>query len=443
MWVATTELPKSPGHIFYRKLNQLLAEAGFDKIVETLCQDHYARHQGRPGIPPGVYFRMLLVGYFEGITSQRGIAWRCADSLSLREFLGLPVTEESPDHSSLTRIRNRLPLDVHTKVFEFVLQVAAEKKLIHGKTVAVDATTLEANAAMKSIVRRDTGEDWKEYLKRLMQEEGLISKDDDPTDEELRRFDKKREDKKVSNEEWVSDTDAESRITKMKDGTTHLAYKAENVVDVDTDLILAAEVYKADRGDCDTMIDSVMQAQTHLNEAKVDAQIEEVAADKGYHSAPNLELADALDLRTYIPEPKLKSDRRWTDKPPAYERVVNNNRRRMRRAKGRDLQRTRSELVERTFAHMCETGGARRCWLRGLEKIKKRWLIHAAARNLGLILRKLFGMGTARALQGEGGFALHLQITWFTVLSHIWRSQRPNSTYSEYTRTAGWLALVG
>ena len=443
MWVATADLPKSPGHIFYRKLNELLAEASFDEFVETLCQDHYARHQGRPGIPPGVYFRMLLVGYFEGITSQRGIAWRCADSLSLRNFLGLPITEESPDHSSLTRIRNRLPLDVHTKVFEFVLQVAAEKKLLGGKTVAIDSTTLEANAAMKSIVRRDTGEDWREYLKRLMQEEGLIGKDDDPTDEDLRRFDKNRKDKKVSNEEWVSDTDAESRITKMKDGSTHLAYKAENVVDVDTDLILAAEVYKADRSDTDTMIDSVMQAQTHLNEAKVDAQIEEVSADKGYHSAQNLELADALHVRTYIPEPKHNFDRRWTDKPPEYQRVVYNNRHRMRRAKGRDLQRTRSELAERTFAHMCETGGARRCWLRGLDKIKKRWLIQAAARNLGLILRKLFGMGTARALQAEGGLALDLQIACFIVLTFVWRMRRPNESYSNYTHPARKRALAG
>ena len=418
MWVATTELPKSPGHVFYRKLNQLLADAGFDRFVESSCEPHYARHKGRPGIPPGVYFRMLLVGYFEGLTSQRGIAWRCSDSLSLREFLGLPITEESPDHSSLTRIRNRLPLEVHSQVFEFVLQVATEKRLIRGKSVAVDSTTLEANAAMKSIVRRDTGEDWKEYLKRLMQEEGLIAEGEEPTDEDLRRFDRKRDNKKVSNEEWVSESDAEARITKMKDGTTHLAYKAENVVDLDSDLIVAAEVYAADRGDAETMMDSVMQAQTHLNEVQAGVGIEEVSADKGYHSAKNLELAESLQVRTYIPEPKHHAQRRWMDKPEEYQRVVYNNRRRMRRPKGRELQRARSELTERTFAHMCETGGYRRSWLRGLQKIRKRWLIHAAARNLGVILRRLFGIGTARSLQPEGGLALRLYLACLVVLRH-------------------------
>ena len=415
-WVATTQLPKSPGHVFYRKLNGLLSEADFDRRVEALCKPYYALGKGRPGIPPGVYFRMLLVGYFEGIASQRGIAWRCADSLSLREFLGLAATETSPEHSSLTRVRKRLPLEVHNEVFLLVLSIAAEKQLLQGKRVAVDATTLEANAAMKSIVRRDTGEDWQEYLKRLMQEEGLIEEGDDPSDEALRRFDKQRKNKKVSNEEWVSETDASSRITKMKDGRTHLAYKAENVVDLETDLVLAAEVYQADQADTDTLVDSVMQAQTNINASEAEAHIEEVAADKGYHAAATLELADALGLRTYIPEPKLRHERRWTDKPDDFQRVVYNNRRRTRRAKGRKMQRTRSERVERTFAHMCQTGGARRTWLRGIEKVRKRWLIQAAARNLGLVMRTLFGIGTARSLQGAGDFALRLYFIYLAAL---------------------------
>lgn len=421
-WVATTDLPKSPGHVFYGKLNTLLAEAEFDRFVEDLCRPHYADGVGRPGLPPGVYFRMLLVGYFEGIASQRGIAWRCSDSLSLREFLGLAPTESAPDHSSLTKIRDRVPLEVHADVFRLVLQIAAEKKLLKGKTVAVDATTLEANAAMKSIVRHDTGEDWKAYLKRLMQEEGLIDEDDEPTDEELRRYDKQRKNKKVSNDEWGSPTDPDSRITKMKDGRTHLAYKAENVVDLETDLVLGAEVYKADNPDTNTLVDSVMEAQVHLSEAGTGKSIDEVAADKGYHGAETLELADALNLRTYIPEPKRKHDRRWTDKPAEYQRVVYHNRQRMRRTKGRKLQRKRSELVERTFAHMCETGGARRTWLRGLEKVRKRWLMQAAARNLGLILRTLFGMGTARALQAAGGLALRIYFALLARLDGIQRS---------------------
>lgn len=411
-WVATTDLPKSPGHVFYRKLNHVLADTEFDRRVEKLCEPHYASGVGRPGIPPGVYFRMLLVGYFEGIASQRGIAWRCADSLSLREFLGLSATESSPDHSSLTKVRQRLPLEMHVEVFQLVLEIAAEKKLLKGKRVAVDATTLEANAAMKSIVRRDSGEDWKQYLKRLMQEEGLLEEGDEPTDEDLRRFDKQRKNKKVSNEEWTSPVDPDSRITKMKDGRTHLAYKAENVVDLETDLVLAAEVYPATHGDCDTLVDSLMQAQGHLNQVAEGTQIEEVAADKGYHGAGSLELADALGFRTYIPEPKHRYPRRWTDKPASHQRAVYNNRQRTKRAKGRRMQRTRSEFIERTFAHMCETGGARRTWLRGLEKVRKRWLIQAAARNLGLILRKLFGIGTARSLQAAAGLALRLCLAW-------------------------------
>lgn len=422
MWVATSDLPKSPGHVFYSKLNRLLAEADFDRYVEELCRPYYSDGKGRPGIPPGMYFRMLLVGYFEGIASQRGIAWRCSDSLSLREFLGVAPTKASPEHSSLTRVRDRLPLEVHAEVFQLVLKLAAEKKLLRGKTVAVDSTTLEANAAMKSIIRRDTGEDWNAYLKRLMQEEGLIEEDDEPTDEDLRRFDKQRKNKKVSNEEWVSTTDPQSRITKMKDGRTHLAYKAENVVDADTDLILTAEVYKADCGDAATMVDSVMQAQTHLNEAELETQIEEVAGDKGYHATDTLELADELNLRTYIPEPGRRDQRRWRDKSTNAKRVVYNNRRRVRREKGRRLQRTRSELAERSFAHMCETGGARRTWLRGLEKVKKRWLVQAMARNLGLIMREVFGMGTARSLQAEGDPSLRPYIPWLIALHHHWRN---------------------
>ena len=327
MWVATTSLPKSEGHVFYRKLNEVLAEAKFDRTVERMCQPYYHTHRGRPSIPPGVYFRMLLVGYFEGIGSQRGIAWRCGDSLSLRQFLGIPLTEETPDHSSLTRVRDRLPLEVHAAVFQWVLKLVAEKGLLRGKTVAVDATTLEANAAMKSIVRRDSGEDWNEYLRRLLQEEQGV---ENPTDEELRRFDKQRKDKKVSNAEWQSPTDPDSRIAKMKDGRTHLAYKAEHVVDLKTEVVLAASIRHADEADTDTMVDSVVEAQLNLSEAGIDVEIEEAVADKGYHATDTLELADWLGVRTYIPERKTqgKGRRNWEGVPEEKRRAVLNNRRR-------------------------------------------------------------------------------------------------------------------
>lgn len=420
-WVASTDLPRSPGHPFYRKLNQLLAEAGFDTWLESLCGPYYAEQQGRPSIPPGTYFRMILIGYFEGISSQRGIAWRCCDSRSLAEFLGYGPTEATPDHSSLTRIHKRLPQEVHEAMFTFVLALAAEKKLLSGTTVAVDSTMLEANAAMKSIERRDTGEGWKEYLRRLAAEAGL----ENPTDEDLRRFDKNRPNKKVSNDDWQSSTDHGSRIAKMKDGRTHLAYKAEHVVDLDTDLVLAAVVYEANRGDTETLPESVVQAQKNIIQADSSANITSVAADKGYHSAEALALMSGpLDIRTYIAQPQRKQRWKWRERPEQQRVAVTGNGRRVRGVRGKRLQPLRSELTERSFAHVCETGGARRCWLRGKLKVSKRYLLQVAARNLGLIMRKLFGMGTPRGLQTEGN------ATWFVYLAQallatVWRVCEP------------------
>jgi transposase len=419
-WVATTDLPKSPGHPFYKRLNQLLAEASFDEWVESLCAPYYSADRGRESIPPGVYFRMILVGYFEGIGSQRGIAWRCSDSRSLAEFLGVPVHEETPDHSSLSRIHARLPLEVHEAMFVFVLQVAAEKQLLAGKTVAVDSTMLEADAAMKSIVRRATGEDWKTYVRGLAAEAGL----EDPTDEELRRFDKARKNKQVSNEDWESPNDPNSRITRMKDGTTHLAYKAEHVVDLDTDLILAAEVYPADRSDTDTLAESLVQAQKNVIQAESPANIEEAVADKGYHAAETLALVnEKLGIRTYIPEPKRKTSWKWSQRSTDQRRAVTANHRRVGGARSKQLQRQRSELTERTFAHVCQTGGGRRCWLHGQLKVAKRYLLQVAARNLGRIMRHLFGSGTPKGLQKNNGLAspayLLVCATWTIVCINL------------------------
>jgi transposase len=405
LFITADNLPKSQGHPFYQALNRLLAEAGFDRWIEARCEPFYEQVEtrGQRSIPPGTYFRMLLVGYFEGIDSQRGIAWRCADSLSLRQFLGLTLEENSPDHSTLSITRRRLPAEVFAEVFQFVLKIAAEKKLLSGKTVGVDSTTLEADAAMKSIVRRDTGENWKAYVTRLMHEEGVIAKDEEPTDEDARRFDRNRKDKKVSNDEWVSPTDPDAKITKMKDGTTHLAYKAEHVVDLDSDLILAAEIRPTTDADTQTLADSVLKAEENLQAIGAETSIEEVVADKGYHAAGTLELCDSLDLRTYIPEPKRKSDWDWTERTSEQRRAVHGNRQRVRRDKGKQLQRRRSELCERSFAHVCETGGMRRTWLRGLVDVTKRYLIATAAHNLGRVLRTLFGVGKPRTLQGSGG----------------------------------------
>ena len=442
-WVATTELPKSPGHPFYKKLNKLLAEAGFDVWLETLCAPYYSADSGRDSIPPGVYFRMILVGYFEGISSQRGIAWRCSDSRSLAEFLGVPIQKETPDHSSLSRIHERLPLEVHEAMFVFVLKLAAEQKLLSGKTVAVDSTMLEADAAMKSIIRRATGEDWKTYLRGLTAEAGIGN----PTDEELRRFDKTRKDKKVSNDEWESPNDPDSRIARMKDGTTHAAYKAEHVIDLKTDLVLSAAIYPADQGDSNTLAESIVQAQKNVIQTESPANIEQVVADKGYHAAETLALLnETLGVRTYIPEPKRKRPWKWSERPAAERRAVTANHRRVRGARSKKLQRRRSELVERSFAHVCETGGARRCWLHGILKVSKRYLLQVAARNLGLIMRKLFGMGTPRGLQKEGDVASPmylLMVTLWSVLQSIRKLVAasvnvtlPNEPQSRITATA-------
>src|SRR6266700_2989236 len=331
LFIPTAQLVTGPGHPFYAKLNAVLAQAGFDAFVEKLCARYY-KDGGRPGIPPGVYFRMLFIGYFEGLDSQRGIAWRCADSLALRAFLGIALTEATPVHASMTIIRQRLPELVFDKVFVFVLTLLQDRGLLRGKTVALDATTLEANAAMKSIVRKDTGEDWKQYLRGLAQAEGIET----PTDEDLRRLDRARTGKKVSNEQWESPTDPESRIAKMKDGRTHLAYKAEHAVDLQSEAIVATTVTFADKSDPQSAPATLSLAQANVGLAGSDVEVAEAVMDKGYHD--NGLLADLAEgqIRTYLPERRQKR-RRWTDKPEAYESALRANRRRVRGNKGRRL----------------------------------------------------------------------------------------------------------
>jgi len=401
-WVATCDLPRSPGHPFYAKLNKLLREAGFDDFVEDLCQPYYRSGRGRPGIPPGLYFRMLFIGFFEDLDSQRAIAWRCSDSRSLQLFLGLGITQRTPDHSTLTVIRQRLPFEVHEAVFTFVLSIAQMKNLLKGKSVAVDSTFIEADAAMKSIVRRDTGDDWKEFIRKLMAEDGI----EDPTDEDIRKFDKKRK-KKVSNKEWESPTDSDARIMRMKDGRTRMAYKTEHAIDVESDIVLAAGVHKADESDTATFTETLIKAQAHAIQAGSESQIKDAIADKGYHSTDVLVWCETVGFRSYIPERKSRWQRKWIDKPAEQKHAVYGNRRRVAGDRGKRLSKLRSEYVERSFAHVCRTGGARRSWLRGLRDVTKRYLMYVAGKNLGVIMRSLFGMGKPRTLHagGRGGFS--------------------------------------
>ncbi len=391
LFVPTSSLQSGPGHVFYSKLNTVLAEAGFDAFVEGLCAPYY-RNGGRPGIPPGIYFRMVFVGYFEGLDSQRGIAWRCADSLALRNFLGLAPTEPTPVHASMSVIRQRLPGIVFEQVFQFVLGLLDQRQLLRGKTLGIDATTLEANAAMKSIVRKDGGGDWQGYLRTLARAEGI----ENPTEEDLRRLDRGRSDKKVSNENWESPSDPDARIARMKDGTTHLAYKAEHAVDLETEAIVAATVTCADRGDSRSGPETLVVAQANLIACGSGTTVEEVVADKGYHDNRLLALCAEWEVRTYIPERKQRK-RVWRDKPAEMERAFRGNRRRVRGTRGRRLSRHRSERCERTFAHVCETGGGRRSWLRGMVKVTKAHVLRCAAYNLGLLLRKVFGLGKPRS----------------------------------------------
>jgi transposase len=399
LFIPTAKLATGPGHPFYAKLNEVLAAAGFDAFVEKLCAPYY-KEGGRPGIPPGIYFRMLFIGYFEGLDSQRGIAWRCADSLALRTFLGIALTEATPVHASMTMIRQRLPESVFDKIFVFVLGLLEQQGLLHGKTVAIDATTLEANAAMKSIVRKDDGEDWRQYLLGLAKAEGM----EKPTEEDLRRLDRKRKDKKVSNDEWESPSDPDSRIAKMKDGRTHLAYKAEHAVDVVSEAIVAATVTFGDKADPQSAPITLDLAEANLVLAGCEREIEEAVLDKGYHD--NGLLADLAQrgVRTYIPERRQKS-RRWTNKPAEHEAAFRANRRRVRGNKGRQLNRWRSERCERTFAHVCETGGGRRAWVRGQANVSKTHTLKCAAFNLGLLLRKAWGFCKPR--NGKAGRAVY------------------------------------
>lgn len=415
MWVAAKDLPRSAGHVFYAKLNRFLADADFDRRIEELCRPYYADDQGRPSIPPGVYFRMLFVGFFEGLVSQRAIAWKCADSLSVREFLGVPISEDSPDHSSMTRIRQRLPLEVHVQGFLMVLEMAREKGILRGKTLAVDSTMLEANAAMKSMVHRVSEKNWRKYLKQLAKEAGIKN----PSDDDLRRLDRNREGKKVSNEDWKSPTDPDSRIARMKDGTTRFAYKAEHAVDVDSGLIVAAEILHANDPDTDTILVTATAAQENLEAVGSEHTGEEMLGDKGYHKAETLHLlTDVLGIRTYVPEPKARHHRVWSDKPEGWKAAVYGNRRRTRGARGRKLARLRSEYVERSFGHLCETGATRRLWLRGMENVAKWYVMRVAARNLCVIMRALFSIGTPRSMQGMAGRLISaLRVLIFRVLS--------------------------
>lgn len=437
LWIAGGDLARSPGHPFYERLNRILEEEGFDAFVEEQCARFYADRVGRPSLPPAVYFRLLLIGYFEGLDSERAIAWRVADSLTLREFLGLDLSQAPPDHSTISRNRRLIDLDSHQEVFTWVLRVLARRKLLRGKTLGVDSTTLEANAALRSIVRRDSGESYEDFLERLAKESGIET----PTRQDLARIDRNRPGK-GSNDDWQHPHDPDAKITKMKDGRTHLAHKASHVVDMETGAVVGVRVGSATAGDTQTveeLLDDVadnlvaVMSEPEAAENLSDHAAAELVGDKGYHSNTVLKRCRELGIRTYISEPK-RGRRNWKGKP-GEKAATYENRRRMMREKGRALQRRRGELIERGFAHCYETGGMRRTHLRHHTNILKRGLIHVAGFNLGLLMRQAFGIGTPRGLQGRIAAVLarlrHL-------LGRLGRSERPGSALP----TPQWLDLL-
>src|SRR5881227_3884838 len=415
LMIGWAELPRSPGHAFYDRLRAVLVEAGFDRFAEGECAPYHASKRGRPSLPPGRYFRMHLVGYSEGIDSERGLEGRCADSLSPREFLRLGTTEPVPDHSWLSKTRSRLPPEVHEAVFAWVLERLAEHGLIKGDRIGVDASTMEANAALRAIVRRDTGEGYRTMLERLAKESGIAT----PSADDLIRLDRKRKGKRLSNAEWASPTDPEARIAKLKDGRTHLAYKPEHAVDLDTGAIVAAEVRAADQGDTATLPGTLEAAEANL--AAVDAAPTpegpaELVADKGYHSRDGLKDLEDGAWKSRIAEKKAAGVNRWRGDEDA-RRAVYNNRARLRSGVAKEAFRLRAELVERGFALTLDRGGMRRAWLRGRENLRKRYLVHVAGYNLGLIMRLLVRAGTPREfLAGASARLLALAIADSAVL---------------------------
>jgi transposase len=406
LFVSTTEL-NVRSHPFYDAVNKVLDSHHFDRVVEDRCAKFYdeGSRGGRPGLAPGIYFRCLLIGYFEGIDSERGIDWRCNDSISLKTFLGLAIDQSAPDHSTISRTRRLIDLETHQEVFQEILKFLANHGLIDGKTIGVDGTTLEANAAMRSIVRRDSGEGYQEFLTKLAKESGIET----PTREDLAKLDKKRKNK-ASNDDWESPDDPDAKITKMKDGTTHLAHKAEHAVDMGENAcgaIVAVNICDAAAGDTATLSETLTQAAQNLRAVSDDDRVadkisqeivSEAVLDKGYHSRQTLLDLEETQTRSYCSEPA-RGRQDWDGQTQA-KGAVYANRRRIQGERGKRLLRSRGEKLERTFAHCYETGGMRRLYLRGRENIAKRTIIHAAGFNIGLLMRVSYGLRKPRSGSG-------------------------------------------
>ena len=441
------ELPTAPGHPFYKRLNEVLDKAGFDHFCETNCAGFYHEKLGRPSLAPGLYFRVMMIGFFEGLDSERGIAWRLADSLTLRQFLSIGLDEKTPDHVTISRTRRLIDAETHQRIFNWVLERLAQGGLLKGKTIGVDSTTLEANAAMKSIVRRDTGESYSAYLKRLAETEGIDAKDAAA----LLRMDRKRR-KKTSNEDWQSPSDGEAEITKLKDGRTALAYKAENAVDMETGAIVAVTTHGGASADTATIEETVIEAGIAVAELLEEKTpegnrqvhslgVEEVVADKGYHSNDIAVGLKEMGVRSYVAEPD-RGPRNWDGKEAA-KAAVYANRRRIQGERGKRLQRQRGERIERNFAHQFDTGGLDRLYVRGIKNVHKKFLIQAAACNLALLMRSMYGAGKPKAAHDRAVAAIFAILAFLKVVADCFLPWWSNlydqpSIYVDYYTLAGF-----
>lgn len=407
-WVATQHLPKSPKATFYAKLDETLESFGFAGKVRQICASAYKQTgMGRPGIDPVVYLKMIMIGFFEDLPSERAIAARCGDSMSIRAFLKYELDEQTPDHSSFTVIRQRLGLEVYERIFTLTLQALREHGLLRGKNMGIDSSVIEANASLRALVHRNTEEQYWEYVKRLAAENGI-----DPEDTAaVRKFDRHRPGK-GSNQEWQNPHDPDAKIGRTKDGATDMIYKPEAVVDLDTGAIVQADVHLGDHADHKEMATRVLEAQQTINQANAEKPdtltITSVTSDKGYYALGELEALQREEIRTVIGDP---IDNRRVDKlEPDQQRAVRAARRSVKSNSGKALLRRRGMHIERSFAHILDCGGMRRTTLRGWENLNKRFKLAAAFYNLSQLMRRLFGFGTPKQLAAALGRGLYLEI---------------------------------
>src|SRR5208283_1218460 len=410
-WIAADQVVSPAQSGFYTKLEQTLETFDFAAKVRELCAPAYDKSGvGRPGIDPVVYLKMIMVGFFEDLPSERAIAARCADSMSIRAFLKYELNEKTPEHSSFTVIRQRLGLEIYERIFTLTLQALREHGLLRGKNLGIDSSVIEANASLRALVHRNTEEQYWDYVKRLAAESGI-----DPEDTAaVRKFDRHRPGK-GSNQEWVNPYDPDAKIGRTKDGATDMIYKPEAVVDLDTGAIVQAQVHPGDQADHKEMATRVLEAQQNINEAagdKLDTlTVNSVTSDKGYYAVNELQALQLEDIRTVIADP---IDNRRLDKlEPDEKKAVQAARRSTKSTSGKDLLRRRGMHIERSFAHILDCGGMRRTTLRGWENLNKRFKLAAAIYNLSQLMRKLFGFGTPKQLAALGRlFSLQWTCFW-------------------------------